>query len=100
VISRFTRIDDDFFAAGQESTQRRKGVRNVLFKRRCWEKRPEQLLPEVGQHAGINTTSKNIYGWVNMKRNGGSTWSGIYKFTKKKVAKKKSSNNSNPLHKP
>jgi hypothetical protein len=41
----------------------------------------------VGQHAGINTTSKNIYGWVNMQewwvnmnRNGGSTWSGIYNF--------------------
>jgi hypothetical protein len=41
----------------------------------------------VGQHAGINTTSKNIYGWVNMQewwvnmnRNGGSTWSGIYNY--------------------
>ncbi|MBA3284897.1 MAG: hypothetical protein H0U27_07540 [Nitrosopumilus sp.] len=36
-------------------------------------------------YARINNTSKNIWGWVNMQewwvnmnRNGGSTWSGIY----------------------
>jgi len=39
----------------------------------------------VGQHARINNTSKTILRWVNMQewwvnmnRNGGSTWSGIY----------------------
>lgn len=40
----------------------------------------------MGQHAGINATRKKNSGWVNMQewwvninRNGGSTWTGIYK---------------------
>jgi len=50
-------------------------------------------LCRVGQHARINNTSKTILRWVNMQewwvnmnRNGGSTWSGIYNFYRTRLA--------------